>query len=1447
MTIYDKDGAARISFEPEESSTHEWGIMADDRLALTFYAEKCTLLAPGDWVEFCGARFWLFEEYKPTLEAEDDWKYDVAFLGVEGFLSRTVVLDTTDGADEPLFVLTAPARQHVALIVDNINRRLGTTDWKVGEVVVTENIEIDYSGKTCADVLSELAEGQKTEWWRDGQTLNLSRCELGDRIALGYGKGLTAEIECTDADNLRSYAWLYPVGSTRNIDPQEYGTARLRLPDGIKRVAINPAQGIGELVESAAFEEIYPRYVATVATVYTEDAKDDEGDPFQIYRIQPSELPFDPNDYEIAGLVKTITFQSGELRGREFEVNYDSETHLFEIITQWPYDDDTQLPGGLLVPHPGDTFVVWNIRMPESYYSLAEEEFLEAAEAYAADARKDISTYQAPLDYIDVRERGLKPRPGQRVRLESDRLFPETGYYDSRIISISQSVTYPDEISVQVSSVRPQTTLEQLRSEIGATTRAVKTVSTEFPDIVKSWEETAPSDTTLYSSRKSEKEFLNKRRGGTVEGPVTHRAPLCFGDYAEGPTGAGGRIDAEGRAELESLTLRRFLSVPQLDYNRVGATVGDEWWGPAAGVILTVDTEARTLELKLEEGEIGTPRVGDLCMGIFHSSAATDNATADYDDGHGNRRFAGFATCYFRIAEALDAERNGRFRYDLRPASAGYPVPFHPQPSMTFIAYGSDRDPARRTSRYATRTYERYLRDVATWEFDVANIAAQFGDLGNLSVDGTAMSGYSAYLDNIYLRGLMQSTDGTFVVDSRTKSLLLTSAATGMGLAFNPEAGLTIGAVYDPVTGRFATEYDLSAMKEQAANAEQTANAAAQQIAGLQVGGRNLLDGSATMAPWSQNVSGLAWEEYDGYEALVIRDLDSRSAGVYTALAGLDAGSAYVASVWVHVSRAGIPLRVGIEAAAGNTYTTTAEDVGRWRRIELVQTAPAASGAFVLYAEVQDGDTVALRNAQLEEGNKATAWTLSEADRQAASEAYTDEKTDYRGTYVVDASRLDQNTYYPVTLKLGDPKADRPIARSRLKVYVPLGEGASVSWSTHGSGTFSCLAQWSANGSGWGSNAVDRIFEIYMYSWTANDEPPVGSIGQMENSSLEYIYVRGGGIYTFDVTNAQPPVLHSSTYEENGQSVAPRTSVERPVTQQQAIAETSYLREVFAQDNTTIAGGLLLASMLGVRDTSENVVAGLAGRNFLTNEDFTDDDRTCPVFFAGAASATQANSAPFRVYADGGCVMSELIAEDGCYIGPFYLRDNRMTGLVQTAEYEHQSFFAADYIVLTEFFNAASGIPGSVSVGFRGTTTTDGGRVAVRIEGNDSPYYSGLLVDVSETRAAMEVKSGYLRGLRRYSREVSSTTTLTALDDVVFVTGNTSFAINLPDNPLQHAEYEIIKAGIGTLNINSGKPITRLGVSTANTHTITDQLTVRLKYNATHGVWYMTLENGNIS
>ena len=269
--------------------------------------------------------------------------------------------------------------------------------------------------------------------------------------------------------------------------------------------------------------------------------------------------------------------------------------------------------------------------------------------------------------------------------------------------------------------------------------------------------------TEIENSEEKLKEiFLRKDVADSTKFLLSMFAGAVFGKngFASGLTGFGAKIFDTGHGEFESMFIRRFLEVPELRYNRVTVTLGDKWRAPGAGIIETVDTGTKTCTLKLEDGEIGAVAVGDICMGIYHN--ITGNATEDYDDGKGNRRFAGFCTVYFTITE-VTGERNETFKYQLRPTSSSWSSSFDPFEMMTFVAYGNFTDTDRQTSVYETRTYTRMLWKQNTWEISAANVALQYGDLSNLNIFGLNMDGYSMYLNNIYMTGIIKQIkpDGT--------------------------------------------------------------------------------------------------------------------------------------------------------------------------------------------------------------------------------------------------------------------------------------------------------------------------------------------------------------------------------------------------------------------------------------------------------------------------------------------------------------------------------------------------------------------------------------------------------------------------------------------------------------------------------------------------------------
>lgn len=135
---------------------------------------------------------------------------------------------------------------------------------------------------------------------------------------------------------------------------------------------------------------------------------------------------------------------------------------------------------------------------------------------------------------------------------------------------------------------------------------------------------------------------------------------------------------------------------------------------------------------------------------------------------------------------------------------------------------------------------------------------------------------------------------------------------------------------------------------------------------------------------------------------------------------------------------------------------------------------------------------------------------------------------------VIDATGLDENTWYPVTIPLWTNKLYTIEIRNALHD----GNG-NPSWSTHVEG-FSAFAKWSVRGNGWGSTAQNRAIREITWSFADN---VFGEIGQLSHSSNEYIYVRGGAKYHFHCSEgAGTPILRTSTFTQSEESISPTTT-----------------------------------------------------------------------------------------------------------------------------------------------------------------------------------------------------------------------------------------------------------------------------------------------------------------
>lgn len=637
LTIYDKYGTARTDISPGDGSTQQKEVQGDNVLTLSFTHYEHIPLDVNDYVDFEGERYWLTEKYAPAQKSGGEWSYDVKFYGIESLIKRFLVLETTDNNAEPVFTLTATPREHVAMVVKCINNGMGhTTDWKVGQVDGTDLIVIDYEGKYCDEALKEIAEkvGGSAEWWVEGQTVNICKCEHGEEITLGYGNGLTS-LERDTGNTNKFYTRLFPIGSTRNIDAEKYGHSRLMLPGGRQYVELHTDEyGIYDHYEKDAFSGIYPRRTGEVSSVRSENVKDDDGNAFTIYYFKDDTLNFDPNDYELAGETKRVSFHDGELAGlgtdddHYFEVNFDSKTREFEIITIWPYDDDTQLPGGKLVPKVGDHYILWNVRMPDEYYPIAEEEFLNAVEKYNAEHWKDISVYKAPTDHVWVEENNAVLHVGRRVRLVSDKYFPENGYRQSRITKITRKVNLSSQMDLEISDALQTGALDKVNDSIGELKNYTKsrTEGAALPDIIRSWDDTQPTDNNLFSARRSQQEFLSKKRNDRTKGRITFEQGVVFGQEENG------RVDGKGNADLLTLVVRELLRSANYD----GGGMTDNGWriGLDEDLLSHLIVDKITVRRVMNVFELLINKVrsvgGQICVSAANGKIKTVQEQGDY-------------------------------------------------------------------------------------------------------------------------------------------------------------------------------------------------------------------------------------------------------------------------------------------------------------------------------------------------------------------------------------------------------------------------------------------------------------------------------------------------------------------------------------------------------------------------------------------------------------------------------------------------------------------------------------------------------------------------------------------------------------------------------------------------------------------------------------------------
>lgn len=431
IKLYNGNGG-EVEITPSDDSYRLKELMGVDEVVLKFALPDYLPISAGAYITYKGDRYEVESEDSVRMIHTEEYEYTVTFSSPRAHLRRYIVREK-GGEGRITFFLTAKPREHLDLIVHNLNER--ESGWAVGACLDGSEKTIEYSTTNALDALQKLAEAYGTEWECEGRTLSLRKAEYHKdsplTVSYGKGKGLLSGLERNPAEE-QPVGTLYVTGTDRNIDPAKYKSKTLHLPEGATKTvggrtytvtaggrAITVSGSAPDAVEGAFTDtDVYPSREGAVGAVTIRDKEKafvDFTDP-----TIPADLDFEK--CLIPGREMKIAFQTGMLAGRTFGAKYAHKDRRFEIVPE--EIDGILMPSEPFLPKEGDRYGVFEIALPESYISAAEGRLLDSAVQYLEGLETSRYSYRAAVDPLWLKKQwtkvGHKVRIGAYVRLAGD-------------------------------------------------------------------------------------------------------------------------------------------------------------------------------------------------------------------------------------------------------------------------------------------------------------------------------------------------------------------------------------------------------------------------------------------------------------------------------------------------------------------------------------------------------------------------------------------------------------------------------------------------------------------------------------------------------------------------------------------------------------------------------------------------------------------------------------------------------------------------------------------------------------------------------------------------------------------------------------------------------------------------------------------------------------------
>ena len=537
IDIKDISGKILFSVQKNDETVFVEELMSSDYIRLSWHSDKGDSIPVSSYIEYDGEKYRLLETYTPQMENEAEYVYSPKFDSRVIAWGKQIVPVYTYGTDgttvktrEMDWEFTGSPADAMFMVKQAIKNETGE-EWTVQlSDSLPATISISSQSASILSVLNSIADECETEWWTDKNTntLYLSKCVKGDPITLEVGKQVGVPSVTDNSEGY--YTRFYAFGSTRNIvqESLEGGASvnkRLTLdpvkyPYGYKD--IRPGLSQEEVfVKVLYYDKIYPSSKLAISDVRARlrYRVDNEGnririggtdeepvyEQYAIWYFRIAGFAFNP-DTIIEDKILSVSFESGQLAGRDFELEYHEKSETvkdgndvtpfevkagdYEIII----DESTGsiIPGlSYIIPQDGDSVILYNIVMPDEYTKSAQDELEAELDKYIAKQEEDSRTYQTSSNPVYFYKNKTDLSLGQSVTFVYGGISVST-----RIQSVEKRLDFPCYQNIKLGNKVVKGIIQQLKDDVAYTNKQI--------DIIKAFNELSVSLTNAYANAQRE-------------------------------------------------------------------------------------------------------------------------------------------------------------------------------------------------------------------------------------------------------------------------------------------------------------------------------------------------------------------------------------------------------------------------------------------------------------------------------------------------------------------------------------------------------------------------------------------------------------------------------------------------------------------------------------------------------------------------------------------------------------------------------------------------------------------------------------------------------------------------------------------------------------------------------------------------------------------------------